>query len=420
MKRMNREAVFPFPMAISFRLALRHVRTVLLAGLLGCTLVACDAPTDVGADLIGEEGTEPQRVRLLPETLTSETTPQTTGAVRSSISGFANQVFTVLTGTVDDPLFGRTTATGFLDVTAPLTADAFRNGTVQAAELRLLRRYVYGDTLSGGTLIVSAMPEAWEALNRKADTTLTLGPEITRVEFAPTDSLIIVPLPETWLAEQTAVLQSVAFDTLFHGFALQTLGNNSVLGFNGPQSLLRVEASTDTVSFLTAQLLSTLQTEPGPALPESRLAIRAGLGETVSMTFNFVDSLFGGSVLNRAALSVQADSMALRQNQPPNFVRPAIVQLNLMGVQDVDGTRTLLRSALPDSAQTYTFPSNTAVANTTTLLRALQEAILGEPRYDRYVIEVVPGDVSINSLLLFGPDETTIGPDLLLTLTKSN
>ncbi len=426
MKGMNREDVIrAVPHAMSafprmIRAAFLQARFLLPFLLLGWSLTACDAPTDVGADLIGESGGEPQRVRLLPESITAETTPQTTGAVRSSISGFANQVFTVLTGTVNDPFFGQTSATGFMDVTAPLTADAFRGSTLQAAELRLQRRYVYGDTLTGGTLIVSSMPEHWEALNRTADTTLTIGPEIARVDFTPTDSLITIPLPESWLTEQASLLQSIDFDTLFHGFAFQTLGNNSVLGFNGPQSLLRIEADTDTVSFLASQLLSTIQHEPGPELPDGRLAIRAGIGQTVSMTFAFADSVFSGSVLNRAALNLHADSLTLQQNTPPAFSRPAIAQLNLTGIRDVDGTRTLLRSALPDDEQRYIFPSNTARPNTTTLLRSIQDAILGSPDYDRYVIEVVSGDVSINSLLLFGPEDGERSPDLLLTLIKSD
>ncbi|MEM1271823.1 MAG: hypothetical protein AAGI08_17370 [Bacteroidota bacterium] len=395
-------------------------RTFLLLALLLPALLlttGCDDdPTGVGGELIGEDGATPERALVPAATLDGRLQPTITGAQRSSTTAFTGLTTRVLAGSVDDPLAGTTTATGYLDITLLEDATALQAGRVTGARLVLSPTYVYGDTLQAVEMVLSAIPESWPANSLTSDTTITAGEEITRFMADPTLPTVTVPMPEAWIAANDTTLRSTQFASVFHGFELRSATGNAVLGFDAEDSQFIVEATEDTVSFVVSQLFSNVQNDGGGSVPDGRVLLQDGLGRATAVTFAYTDPALQDAVVNRVSFSLQADSAAIQQ-APAGFVRPALGRLNLFGEFE-DGERLLLRTVEPDANGTFAFVSSTLVAGAPTLLRSIQEALLGDPPFVRYTVEPANALGTVSPLFLVAEGDAQ--PALSLTFVPRN
>ena len=394
----------------------------LLGALFLLTCAACEDPSNVGLGLIGEGG-EPVLERV------DATRLDTTA--RRDVTGNTQRL---LAGTVADPLLGTITAEGFLDV-LNVSGDnvaSFRDTMLTSATLQLVPDYVYGDTTREVTLTLFEMPEEFNATSAFGDTTLTAGEAITTFSFRPTDSLVTVPLPETWIAENDTTLRSTSVASGFHGFKLASVpgSGSAVVGFDRSETVLEAIAGADTVFFgqssgntVGFKSLTSLSREGEPTLLTDRTVLQDGVGPGVRLDFrdNLEDSDLLGEALNRAEVVVYADLLTLQQNTPAGFVRPPIEPVELVGV-DEDGNVPRLPDGSPLLSILAEIDEEGRLRFSSNVLRVLiQEVLLGRDNdIDHFELQAPPALTSISPLFLFpvGSGDTT--PQVQLTIANAD
>ena len=313
---------------------MKHVSLpAFFSALLLFTCTACEDPSNVGVGLVGEGGE--------PVLETIDVTEFDTTAERD-VTGNTQRL---LAGTVADPLLGTITATGFLDVltTAGDDVTGFRDSALVSATLQLVPDYVYGDTTREVTLTLFDVPEEVNATSAFADTTLAAGAAITTFSFLPTDTLVTIPLPGTWIAANDTTLRSTSLTSVFHGFQLAAApgSNSAVVGFDRSESLLEAVAGTDTVFFgqtttssVGFKSLTSISREGEPALAVEREVLQDGIGPGVRLDFDVSTTDLLGEALNRAEIVVYTDASTLEQNAPAGFARPPLDLVELVGVNE--------------------------------------------------------------------------------------
>ena len=365
----------------------------ILAGLLALT--ACDDPSNVGIELVEEGGGEPVVRVLTPSVIEEEPINDITGAVPR-----------VLAGQVNDPMLGTITATGYLDFQR---VDSVNASDITGVMLRLVRDYVYGDTMAALTLTLRELTEEWNALGARADTTLPLGASVTTFTFEPLDSLVTVDLPETWVRDNDTTLVSFDFGEVFHGFALEATAAEAVVGFDFNQSFLRITTEQDTLDYPVSLTLSGVIRTGQPTIPEGRFLIQDGTGPTLSFNVDF-DGL-DDTPLNAAFVRFFADTLAV-QETPPNFVRPLIETLQLVRITEEDAAFVMAEASLGDDGS-YRFSD-------ATLREVLQQTFFGQDLYDHFALRIPFTDNTINVILLFDAASDETAPEVLLTLSPSS
>lgn len=385
---------------------MRNVPFVLLAGLgMLLTLGACENPTNVGMDLIGEQGGEPT-IRTI----------EATSLEHHPINDVTGQDARILVGRVDDPAFGTVAATGYVDFAQPSNlSGGFRDNPVTSATLRLYPDYRYGDTTATVTYALRTVPQEWTATDAPADTTLPAGELIREFTFTASDTLVEVPLPADWISANDATLRSGSFADTFHGFQLAPVSGNAVLGFifNCPtqsttctESRLRVATSADSASFFATKTLTTTRRPEAPDLPAARIGLQDGAGPAGALYFDL--DVQEPYALNRAVFQVYADTL-LQQQTPPHFVRPTIRQLELYAIPD-EGAAIPVESATLDAEGRFTYRSET-------LRRLLQDVLLGNVTIERFELRIPPSSNTVNTVALYTPAAETQAPRAILTLT---
>ena len=370
------------------------IRTRFLLPLLAALLVltACDDPSNVGIDLVEEGGDEPVVRVLTPSMVEEEPIQDITGAVPR-----------ILAGQVNDPMLGAITATGYLDFQRVDTVNA---EDITSATLRLVRDYVYGDTLAPLTLTVRDLIETWDALGARADTTLPLGPSVTTFTFGPTDSLVTVDLPETWVRDNDTTLVSFDFGDVFHGFALEAMAGEAVVGFDFNRSFFRITTEQDTLDYPISLTLSGVVRTGQPTVPEGLLLVQDGVGPNLSFDVDF-DGL-DDTPLNAVFVRFFADTLAV-QETPPNFVRPLIETLQLVRITDEE-VALIMAEATLDADGTYRFADPT-------VREVFQRTFFGEDLYDHLALRIPFTDNTINVMLLFDAASDETAPEVLLTIS---
>ena len=365
----------------------------ILAGLLALT--ACDDPSNVGIELVEEGSGEPVVRVLTPSVIEQDPINDITGAVPR-----------VLAGQVNDPMLGTITATGYLDFQR---VDSVNASDITGVMLRLVRDYVYGDTLAALTLTVRELTEEWNALGARADTTLPLGASVTSFTFEPLDSLVTVDLPETWVRNNDTTLVSFDFGEVFHGFALEATAAEAVVGFDFNQSFLRITTEQDTLDYPVSLTLSGVIRTGQPMIPEGRLLIQDGTGPTLSFNVDF-DGL-DDTPLNAAFVRFFADTLTV-QETPPNFVRPLVETLQLVRITEADAAFVMAEASLNDDGS-YRFSD-------ATLRQVLQQTFFGQDLYDHFALRIPFTDNTISVMLLFDAASDETAPEVLLTLSPSS
>lgn len=373
-------------------------RVLLFAGvLLSLGLTACEDPSNVGIGLVGGEGGEPVLIDV--KAAVFEPTPLVDPSTDTA---------RVLAGTAADPLLGDLRAVGYMDLSALQQTDGFKNNPVSSAVLFLEPGYVYGDTTSTLQFQLRSIPSAWTGAGASPDTTLPVGDVITAFSFSPTDTLVRVPLPAEWVMEQDTLLRGTTFSTNFHGFQIEPVSGNAVVGFNRSRSFLRAYTSADSASFPTTRTLSSVTRTGTLNVPPDRLVIQDGTGPTVQLAFDFTQEGLPQSGLNRALLRIHVDT--LLDKTGTTFVRPRLDRLDLYAVTK-DGEAYPIERAPLDSLGTFTFL-------TPTLRAELQDVLLGKIQVERFELRVPRGQNSLNPIFLYNDGSDERAPKVLLTVTR--
>jgi hypothetical protein len=313
---------------------------------------------------------------------------------------------------VDDPALGRLTATSFLDLSG--TFGSPEDSTIREVSLRLAPDYVYGDTTATLTLALAEVLDAWDDEDRTADTTLsTAATPLTETSIVPTDSLVTLTLPESWIAENGDLFTGNDFEDAFVGFALQSTAAGAVVGFSTSASELRVVTPSDTIEYQITKTLSTLGREGAPALPPDQTLLQDGVGPTVQFDLDL--SSFEDTPLNGAVVRFFTRTETLG-TLPPHFVRPPLDRVQVVLVDEEDGEMVELE--LDDEALGE---DGTLRFSSAALRELFQQTTFGEDLYDALELRVSPSDNSISPLLLYTPEAPDdLAPEVLLTISPAD
>ncbi len=365
-------------------------------------LTACEDPTSVGLDLVGDDSGEPITKRF-----------DLTSFQEASDNGIVDNTGQVLAGMVNDPTMGSLSVEGYFDVrtNTDRTSD-YRDGTIEKALLNLETSYMYGDTLEQITFGLHEVLSEFSALNTTTDSIPEIGPEILQFTMLPTDSIVTVELPEGWITAHDVSLREEDFDDLYHGFKLTPIAGNAVVGFHNAitrQTAIKGIVGTDTVSYTADKRVTfSTRTVDATTLPE-RILFQRGVGPKIRLNFDLA-SLQDVS-LNRVALRVPFDTDAF--DTPSNFFRPEIENLSLYGVLS-DSTTELLAISQNNEEGFYDFVSETFHS-------VVQQFILGFEPYEAYEIRFpVTSNNSIDALILYDQTSVVETPGIFFTYTLLN
>ncbi len=366
-----------------------------LTGIAALSLTACDDPTSVGIEIIGDRGGEPQIRALPPTQFSAEHVAEVTGNNERTLLGY-----------LEDPLLGTIRSHAYLDFGAPAAAAGFREGTVNYAALQLDRRYIVGDTTGEVTVRVYDMADEWNPQGATSDTTFARANPITSYTFSAADTLVTLELPSDWVARNDTTLRSNSFLSVFHGFYFEAESGNAVIGFSSGGSWLRAAAGTDSVSFPMAKNLTSVEHQDPVDLPADLLIVQGSGGRAVNALFA-LDTLRHDFALNRAVLRVREDSVLSASNLPPGYVRPRASQLNLYARLS-GGALIQVDAARSNDSREFVFQS-------TDFNTLINQYLSGVTDLEALVLRVPTSPNSIDHLLIRSDEHDE--PRLTLTLT---
>ncbi len=356
------------------------------------TIVACNDPaSDIGSDLLGA-GLEPAVYPVAPSVFAAVPFADITG-----------QALRVLSGSVEDPLLGSVTAVGHMDFESGFAGTAPQ---ITGAALRLRRSYVYGDTTSMLTVAVHDIVESWEAPGVKADSALMLGPEVTTHTFLSIDTVVVIPMPDTWVSTYEDTLRSSEFNTLFHGLALAPVDGQAVVGFVHEGTSLQLHSANDTTDFPFDQSFTALTRQLEPVTPEGRVATQDGAGPGVRIEFDLKE--LANKPTNGAVFVIHADTLTM-QEAPENFVRPTIEELQLVAVRDDDQPALLVAQTRITEEGIFSFSGSDMGA-------FFHRVLFGHEEFQHLELRVPVLGNGINGLLLYDGTSEDAAPELRIIL----
>ena len=352
---------------------------------LALALSACQDPSGVGLELIGEEGGTPAVVLVAADSVTLDDEPDRTGGFGDG--SFPSQAQErILVGALQDPTFGDASAEAYFDLGAVSTSEDFQEAALTSATLRLSRDRVYGDSTISLNLALYEIAEDWNPIGATADTSFAVGDRIDVYSASASDTLITLSLPSSWIDTYGDVLRSDSASTAFDGFQLRLGGRSlggAVLGFATLQSALRLTTASDTVDYPIREVFTHIERSE-PVFPLTNTLLRDGGSDVLALSFSLED--LETPALARAALRVDVTPDALTLGaagvQLPE-------RLHLFGRTDSD-TRVFITAAeLNEEGDGYVFDSSL-------LTEAAQDAALGMSPFARYEVAPSPNPVSLD------------------------
>jgi hypothetical protein len=377
-------------------------------------LASCSDPTGVGEELVGSEGQgAPQAIEAVPDSLDTATVPSETGInFPPPVGGNSDRTWRFLAGAVQDPIAGVIEAQGYVD----FLGSASRSGSIQTAipdslnaELRLRPTYLHGDTLS--TLEVNLFELSAEAEMERApaDTSFSVGPQLgTTYSVTPTDSLVTLSLPDSWIRDHLAPIQSdTAFGTAVNGFKIAAATEPTpsrrqvVVGFDHGSATLRVTSPSDTVDFRALKSFTQVDRRGAPeeALDDWTL-LQDGVGRSLQMEWKFdrppLDTL-RNTPLNQAEITIPIDTETMNEFSGGNaFVRPSVNGYRVLATraENVPGCGRIGLPRLPQDNQTCVVPTDPSAApafarmTSQAAFRIFDQALFETPLFTTFRVEI--------------------------------
>lgn len=308
---------------------------LLLGGTVFLSLSACDDASDVGLGVGPDSlrGGTPTTLNVFPALDTTVVPPQTGLELRPT----TQSQWRFLVGRVEDPIGGTVEANGYFDVLGrtfvpPRILNAETADSL-SAQLRFTTTYLHGDPASAVGVQVLDLEEEADMQAARADTTFGADPNpVTSTTITPTDSLVTIELPQSWISTHLDVLQDTteagsSFQDAFHGFKLASSGGNAVVGFPSNTISLRLihTADSTTVDYRGFKMFTHVDRRSPPSPPEDRIVLQDGVGVDLSMQWDFEENpldTLKNTPLNRAEIFVPVDTTTLTNTQDSSFVRP--------------------------------------------------------------------------------------------------
>lgn len=420
----------------------RCLLAALVSGALLFSLAGCDDSSTVGLGVGSDtlSGGQPQTVNAFPNVF--ETQSSTRAPITSNVTS-ANNGHRILTGTVTDPVVGTITARGHIDFGQPASANSV--ASILSVDLVLEPEYRYGSTTDQQTITVhDAVDEVIGGL--PADTTaLGVGPQITSASFTSPDTLVTVPLPESWVTANGPTLLNAddgdnGYDATFNGLVLVPESGNHVMGFDRNSSQLRViaeldDGEQDTLRYPGSKSFSYIERSGTSTVPETSELLLDGVGTQLIAALDFNDSLFqalGPVPVNRAEFVLPTDSSALSASLPADFTRPDPGALLLRGELPDARTepddyfqgrnRTCVQLGLTTLQESCVFTiqesTNGYLASPAEFQRVVEQSLREtDTLFTRFVLEFGSAEPSITPLLLRRPDPNRPNGSTRLQLT---
>ena len=356
-------------------------------------VASCTNPaSDVGLELLGNES-NPQIQTIQANSFSASDLVDITGAASR-----------VLVGSVDDPLTGQISASGFLDFTGTFAGGS--SATITAAKLNLSRNYNFGDTLAPVEFKLHQIQESWDQSGLRADVTLEIGPPILTVTTV--DSLVSIDLPTSWIDANQSTLQSSEFDSEFHGFALLESQGDQVIGFNSRTSTLELNSSSGSTIYNVGSTYTQVKRTRPSTPPEGLILFQDGVGPAVALDFD-LDKVRNRPI-NGASLSIHSDLVASR-TAPTNFLRsnPATLQLVATPANPTEPAILVGQATVSDSGE-YIF-SGADVS------LFFQRVANGAQEYDHLELRAPLTSHSLDTILLYGTDSGDKSPRATIILS---
>lgn len=432
----------------------RRLCAALLCSVLLVSAAGCDDSANVGLSVGPDSlnGGEPVTLDAVAGTFTALDEAPVTG----NTSGLTTWRF--LAGGVNDPLSGTVTAEGYFDVLQPTLSSPVIDTTTDAldASIEVFPSYIHGDTTATLTLEVYDATDEMDVTSARADTTFSTGATpVASASFVPTDSVVTIDLPASWIQANEGALRDTtddgnAFAEAFHGFKLVARGGNAVVGFRQSNTALRLSTVRDDVprsaSFQATKTFTHIERNNVPPAPNGRLLAQRGTGPRVTFTFDSdaapLDTLTN-TPLNRASILARLDTTAMK-DVPANFVRPwREVRYTVRGIRTAEAPRCRdlgLNAITADGSEcllnvtSAAAPSRLLIENQTAF-GVFEETLLNRFPFEQLTlsfgatveVQNPNGDVTTQTtaaphttpLLFFTPeaDEETLKPRATLTVT---
>ncbi len=323
-----------------------------ICGVVLLSVSACSDLTGVGSDVGAPlEGGDPESFEIVPDSIGTTTSPSETGfAAPARVPTNQRRTWRFLAGRVEDPLAGGIAAEGYVDLDSsnaiPESIQEADADTLEA-ELRLTTTYLHGDSTSTVDVELFDLVQEEEMGGAPADTTLETEMQAAAAgSVSPTDSLVTLSLPSSWIAEHQDVLldPSANLEEDFHGLKIAPTSGNAVVGFNYGTAQLRIRTASrsDSVDYRLEKAFTHIEREdPGGSyadeLEQGSQVLLDGVGIGLSVVWNDTlvstsgDTLVASNEqnlpLNRAEITVPVDTAQTQASLgaagvPASFVRP--------------------------------------------------------------------------------------------------
>lgn len=393
-------------------LSRRTFRTSALFSLL-VLLGACQDPSGVGLELIGEEATEPTAMVLAANSVEVVTQDDFSGGFATGASPVQSRV---MVGAVTDPLLGDAVVDAYLDFVPPQEVpDGFFDRTVTAVSIRLSRTYAHGDSTGMLPITVFELNDDWSPVGAVADTSFAADTELMSYSVPAEDEVYSLALPSSWVSENAELLQSDSVATALDGFKISVtegMPANFVAGFNATESSVRVFTAQDTVDYPLAEIFSSIMRDDAPPPPANIALVRDGASEVTRLTFDF--SPHENQALANATIRLNIDPSVV---ETPGFERGTLERLALFGQTETGNPVFIEASDVDENGTTVSFSSATLTAT-------IQAALLGNEIFDFYQIGALESQSTLDVLpVIIGPEpmmgETDLRPRLSLTLVPA-
>jgi hypothetical protein len=158
-----------------------------------------------------------------------------------------------------------------------------------------------------------------------ADSSFDVGAEVATYTRSPTDSLITLSLPDSWVQNNADLLADTSrVGPDFHGFRLSSPNAEAAVGFEHATARLRLSRtdSDESVDYLVEKSFSNVRRSTPSSPPANRLLLQDGVGDQLVIEWDRaqLDSL-RGSPLNRASIIIPTDPDTASLED--SFVRPS-------------------------------------------------------------------------------------------------